>query len=64
VVWIVGPNQIVSPRPVKMGVPTGGTIEILNGLTPGDRIVVAGAWSLHEGMKVSDLGDALGDSQG
>ena len=62
-VWVVAPNQVVSPRPVKMGVATGGTIEIVNGLRPGDRIVVAGAWSLHEGMKVRDLGNALGDSQ-
>jgi multidrug efflux system membrane fusion protein len=63
VVWVVAPHQVVSPRPVKMGVATGGTIEIVNGLRPGDRIVVAGAWSLHEGMKVRDLGNALGDSQ-
>jgi len=46
-----------------MGAATGDTIEILNGLTPGDRIVVAGGWSLHDGMKVTDLGDALGDAQ-
>jgi dihydroxy-acid dehydratase len=35
----------------------------LDGLRPGDRIVVAGVWSLHEGMKVSDLGHALGQPQ-
>ena len=63
VVWVVGPNQTVSPRAVTMGAATGGTIEILNGLKPGDRIVVAGGWSLHDGMKVTDLGDALGNSQ-
>src|SRR5262249_3945213 len=27
VVWVVGPNQVVSPRPVTMGAATGGTIE-------------------------------------
>jgi multidrug efflux system membrane fusion protein len=63
VVWVVASNQTVSPRPVKMGAATGGTIEILSGLRPGDRVVVAGGWSLHDGMKVTDLGNALGDSQ-
>ena len=63
VIWVLAPDQTVSPRPVKMGTPTGGTIEILSGLRPGDRIVVAGGWSLHDGMKVTDLGNALGDSQ-
>src|SRR5262249_9075593 len=62
VVWVIAPNQAVSPRPVTMGTAAGGTIEILNGLQPGDRIVVAGAWSLHDGMKVTDLGNALESS--
>jgi len=63
VVWILAPNLTVSPRPVTMGTATGGTVEILSGLRPGDRVVVAGGWSLHDGMKVTDLGNALGESQ-
>jgi membrane fusion protein, multidrug efflux system len=63
VVWVVAPNQIVRPRPVTMGAAAGSTVEILNGLRSGDRVVVAGGWSLHEGTKVRDLGNALGDSQ-
>jgi len=62
-VWIVGPNQTVSPSPVELGSVTDGEIEILKGLQPGDRIVVAGVWSLRPGMKVSDLGDVLGGNQ-
>jgi hypothetical protein len=38
----------------------GAEVEILEGLAPGDRIVVAGVTFLREGMKVRDLGDALG----
>ena len=38
----------------------GRQIEILDGLQPGDRIAVAGASFLRDGMKVRDLGDALG----
>ena len=63
VVWILGPDQIVHRRPVKMGSPTGDRIEIVDGLQPGDHIVVAGAPFLREGMKVRDLGDALGGGQ-
>src|SRR6516165_10493652 len=60
VVWVVGPAQTVSPRPVKVGALTGGRIEIVEGLQPGDRIVVAGVTQLRDGQKVRDLGDALG----
>ena len=63
VAWVIGPNQMASRRPVKMGAATGGQIEIVDGLRPGDRIVVAGAPFLSEGMKVRDLGDALGSAQ-
>src|SRR5215831_1249817 len=41
VVWVVAPNQVVSPRPVKIGAAVGSSIEILNGLKGGDRVVVA-----------------------
>ena len=63
VVWVVATNQVVSPRPVKIGAATGSSVEVLNGLKAGDRVVVAGGWSLRDGMKVSDLGNALGESQ-
>jgi multidrug efflux pump subunit AcrA (membrane-fusion protein) len=35
-------------------------VQITEGLQPGDRIATAGASHLREGMKVRDLGDALG----
>jgi RND family efflux transporter MFP subunit len=63
VAWVVGPYEMISRRVVKMGAATGGDVEILSGLRPGDRVVVAGAPFLSEGMKVRDLGDALGGSQ-
>jgi membrane fusion protein, multidrug efflux system len=61
--WLVGPDQIVLRRPVKIGEATGGQIEVIEGLRPGDRIAVAGIPFLREGMKVRDLGDALGGGQ-
>jgi len=63
VVWILAADQTVHPRIVTLGAPTGDQIEILSGLQAGDRIVVAGTNFLHEGMKVRDLGDALGGGQ-
>jgi RND family efflux transporter MFP subunit len=63
VAWVIGPNQMVSRRLVKMGPASGGRVEIVAGLRPGDRIVVAGASFLSEGMRVRDLGDALGGVQ-
>ena len=63
VAWVLGPDQTVARRLVKTGEATGGRIEITDGLQPGDRIAVAGVTFLREGMKVRDLGDALGGSQ-
>lgn len=63
VAWIIGPDQTVIRRPVKLGEATGGQIEIVEGLQPGDRIAVAGVTFLREGMKVRDLGGALGGGQ-
>lgn len=60
VAWVVGGDDAVAARTVKVGQVRGGRIEILEGLEPGDRIAVAGVNSLREGMPVRDLGDALG----
>lgn len=63
VAWVIEQDQTVTRRPVKTGEATGGRIEIVEGLQPGDRIAVAGVTFLREGMKVRDLGDALGGSR-
>jgi RND family efflux transporter MFP subunit len=60
VAWVIKPDQTVTRRPVKIGEAAGGQIEIVDGLQPGDRIAIAGVTFLREGMKVRDLGDALG----
>jgi RND family efflux transporter MFP subunit len=63
VVWVVSPEMSVHQRTVTAGDVTGGQIEIVDGLEPGERIAVAGVSFLREGMKVRDLGDALGNGQ-
>jgi RND family efflux transporter MFP subunit len=59
VAWLIGPDGKVVHSPVKLGAVTGNTVEILEGLQPGDRIAVAGVSFLRDGMKVRDLGDGL-----
>ena len=59
VAWAMGPDGNVTRRPVKTGEVTGGSIAVLEGLQPGDRIVVAGVPFLRDGMKVRDLGNGL-----
>jgi membrane fusion protein, multidrug efflux system len=63
VAWIVGADGAVAARPVKTGDVASGQIEVTDGLEPGERIAVAGVSFLRDGMKVRDLGDALGGSQ-
>jgi RND family efflux transporter MFP subunit len=63
VAWVLGADGTVAPRPVKLGAALGGRVEILDGLQPGDRIATAGVRFLRDGMKVKDLGDALGGGQ-
>ena len=63
VAWVIDSKQTVARRPVKIGSAAGGKLEVIEGLLPGDRIAVAGVPFLREGMKVRDLGDALGGVQ-
>ena len=63
VAWILRPDDTVHRRPVRIGAPSGDQLEVTDGLQPGDRIVVAGAAFLRDGMKVRDLGNALGGSE-
>ncbi len=60
VAWVIGPDNTVARRPVEVGTVGGGQIEITAGLEPGERIAVAGANFLREGMRVTDLGDCAG----
>jgi membrane fusion protein, multidrug efflux system len=63
VAWTLRPDGNVARRLVKTGEVTGGSIVVQEGLQPGERIVVAGAGFLRDGMRVRDLGDALGGSR-
>lgn len=60
IAWVIGADGFVTRREVTVGDVTGGEIEVLQGLEPGDRVAVAGVSRLREGMKVRDLGTELG----
>lgn len=64
VVWVIGSDDMVERRPVTIGPISGGRVRILDGLRPGERIASAGVSQLRAGMRVRDLGDALGVTPG
>lgn len=51
-VYLVNADSTVSVKPVKLGVTDGDRVEVISGLSPGDRIVIDGADKLREGAKV------------
>jgi membrane fusion protein, multidrug efflux system len=51
-VFIVNPDKTVSQRTVKLGIQDGDKVAILDGLKPGDTVVVDGADRLRDGSEV------------
>jgi len=51
-VWVVDQARIARLRLVKVGKTVGGKVEILSGLSGGERVVVSGAEKVSEGAKV------------
>jgi membrane fusion protein, multidrug efflux system len=51
-VYLINPDSTVAVRPVQLGVTDGDHVEVLSGLTPGDRIVIDGADKLRDGAKI------------
>jgi multidrug efflux system membrane fusion protein len=51
-VYLINPDSTVSVRQVQLGVTDGTRVEVLSGLSPGDRVVIDGADKLREGAKI------------
>lgn len=51
-VWVVGADDRLQARAVTLAGPRRDTVTVLSGLRPGDRVLVAGAHSVTEGMRV------------
>ncbi|WP_298285871.1 efflux RND transporter periplasmic adaptor subunit [Acidocella sp.] len=52
-VLVIGPGNKIIRRNVTLGPQTNTSAQILSGLQPGDRLVVAGLQSLHPGLVVT-----------
>lgn len=51
-VFVAGPDDVAHAKAVKVGATDGNRIEILSGLTQGERIVTTGAYELDDGTKL------------
>lgn len=54
-VYVIQPDSTVAPRPVTLGLRQESTVEIVEGLKPGERVVRAGHQKLYPGAKVSPI---------
>jgi multidrug efflux system membrane fusion protein len=57
-VYLVNADSTVSVRPIQLGATEGDHVEVLSGLTPGDRIVIDGADKLRDGAKINVRSEA------
>jgi membrane fusion protein, multidrug efflux system len=61
-VYLVNPNSTVSVRPVTLGPSDNGMVQILSGLSPGDRVVTDGTDRLSDGARVFIPAAATGNN--
>ncbi|MGR6500329.1 efflux RND transporter periplasmic adaptor subunit [Shewanella sp. Koi 1] len=54
-VWLVNADSRVAKRSISVGNILGNQIQVTEGLSPGDKIVVAGVHALAEGIKVHPM---------
>ena len=52
-VWVVGADNTVQPRPVQVGGAVGGEWRVEGGLSPGERVVVTGLQKIQPGAPVA-----------
>ncbi len=58
----VARNGVAEKRPVTLGLEEGESIEVLAGLRPGDRVIVAGQGSLKQGSAIEILAGSAGSA--
>lgn len=59
-VFVVAKNDTVAKRKVKLGYADGGKVEVIEGLTEGERVVTLGQAALRDGAEVTVINDAPG----
>ncbi len=50
--YLINADSTVSVRPIQLGVTDGDRVEVLSGLSKGDRVVIDGADKLRDGAKI------------
>ncbi len=63
-VYVVGAENIVKVRPVKVDVTEGGEVGISNGLQPGEVVVTDGQDKLQDGSKIDAQSSTGGPAEG
>jgi len=53
--WVITPENTASQRPVKLGEQVGSSFLVLEGIKPGERIVVEGLQKVREGAPVNAM---------
>lgn len=57
-VYVVAADSTVAPRPVVLGLRRPDSVEIVEGLAAGDRVVRTGHQKLYPGAKVAPIAPA------
>jgi len=60
-VWRIDDQDVATRVGIEVGLRKGGVVEVLSGLSAGDRIVTAGTHKVSDGKKVAYAGAPAGD---
>lgn len=52
-VMVAGADKLAHKRPVETAIPTAGKTPVLEGLTPGEMVIVEGAYGLADGTTIA-----------
>ncbi len=63
-VYVVGPDQTATRKPVQLGARQPGVVEITGGLQEGDQIVTEGIIKLRDGMQVRTADQSVARGSG
>jgi len=58
---VVGSDGRAHQKPVKVGIRDGDRVQIVEGLSAGDRVVGSGAYGLPDNSKITDAAVAATD---
>jgi membrane fusion protein (multidrug efflux system) len=58
-VFVVAEDGVASRRAISLGYEREGLVEVIDGLSPGERVVTAGKGSLNDGANVEVIGNGV-----